>query len=311
MNPLLYLLATQNHRKRFKTTAAETQNVLCGFWFEWEPHVDLADIPEAYNIVCVAFMEENHIPTLKPKFYTAEHLIDGIRKLRERGRKVLISIGGASASIALHEVDKSAFKAELVDVIETYGFSGVDLDLEGDSVKAADNRTVIPAVLREIKDEYRANGKDLMITMAPEFPDLRGYDAPYKPYLEDLAGYYDLIFPQYYNQGADGIWSDEHRLYLSQNDDENKGLFLLTLTRALVTGTQDFLKIPADKFAIGLPASPVAAMNGYVQNPDDVAWALAQLSAEGYPIRGLMTWSINHDAANGYAFANRYAPMLF
>jgi len=104
----------------------------------------------------------------------------------------------------------------------------------------------------------------LYITLAPEFSDLRGNDAPYKPILMNLEGYYDLVYPQYYNQGADGIWSDEFNMYLSQNDNEHKAEFLYTLTHALVTGTSNFIKIPADKFAIGLPASTSAALNGYV-----------------------------------------------
>ncbi len=146
--------------------------------------------------------------------------------------------------------------------------------------------------------------------MAPEFRYLRGYDAPYKPYLMDLEGYYDYIWPQYYNQGQDGIWSEELRVYLSQNDDAMKADFLYTLTNAIVTGTQDFLKIPANKLAIGLPASPEAAFNGYVKNPADVSRALDRLRTEGNPIRGLMTWSVNQDYANGYEFARRYGGMV-
>ena len=314
MWPILMLAMRQRARQRALTirkTELEGKEVLCGFWFEWEPRVELTAIPNMYNMVCVAFIEENHIPTFSPKFHPDTYFIEGIKKLRGEGRDVLISVGGASAHIALKEADKPAFKAELINIVDKYGFSGVDLDLEGDSVKAADNQTVIPAVLREIKEEYRARGKDFIITMAPEFSDLRGHDARYKPYIEDLEGYYDLIFPQYYNQGEDGIWSERHRIFLSQNDDANKAWFLEELTRAIVTGTQDFMRIPADKFAIGLPASPDAALNGYVKNPADVAQALARLSEEGFDIRGLMTWSINHDAANQFEFARRYAPIVF
>lgn len=300
-----------------KTVDPKDNKILCGFWFEWQPIVELTEIPIEYNVVCVAFIEQEQqaaIPTFTPIFHTDEYFIDGIRKLKSEGREVLISIGGTHGDISIKEKDKTAFKNELIRIIDKYGFTGIDIDLEGESVKAADNQTVIPETLREIKDYYRSNlckKKDFMITMAPEFIDLRGYEAGYKPYIADLEGYYDIIFPQYYNQGADGIWSDEYNMFLSQNDDAHKSEFLYTLTNAIVTGTQDYVKIPANKFAIGLPASPDAALNGYVKNPNDVITAMKRLAAEGNEIRGLMTWSVNYDSANGYEFMRRYAPFIF
>ena len=308
---ILMMLAIGQHQTKAGAVAEEAAKVLCGFWFEWRPQVDLTMIPKEYNMICVAFIEDDSIPTFRPRFYSDEYFIEGIKELKNQGRDVLVSIGGAAGHIAIKQADKSAFKQELMGVLEKYGFNGVDIDLEGESVRAADNQTVIPEVLREIKDHYRAQGREFVITMAPEFIDLRGEEAPYRPYVDDLEGYYNLIFPQYYNQGADGIWSHRLGKYLSQNDDEVKADFLYELTHAIVTGTEDFIKISHEKFAMGLPASPQAAKNGYVKNPEDVAWALDRLAREGNPIRGLMTWSINHDSANGYEFARRYAPMLF
>ena len=98
---------------------------------------------------------------------------------------------------------------------------------------------------------------------------------------------------------------------MPQNSNELKAEFLYTLTHAIVTGTQDFIRIPADKFAIGLPASPAAAFDGYVENSDDVRDALDRLDAEGNRIRGLMTWSVNQDSVRGYQFASDYAPLVF
>ncbi|MFE8730871.1 chitinase, partial [Aeromonas hydrophila] len=69
------------------------------------------------------------------------------------------------------------------------------------------NQTVIPAALRLVKDHYRTQGKNFLITMAPEFPYLTA-SGPYTPYLRALEGYYDWINPQFYNQGGDGIWID-------------------------------------------------------------------------------------------------------
>ncbi len=313
-------LLLQNQSKVHKTVTIHQLNpslnqgkVLVGYWIEGIPAVDLGSIPKDYNVVIVAFLEEviNGIPFFEPKYMSEEEFISDVNQLKAAGQVVLISLGGAFGRIAIKQEEKEVFKTEMIKLIDKYGFMGVDIDLETTSVNAADNQRVIPEVLKEIKDYYKSQGKDFAITMAPEFIYLRGADALYRPYVQGLEGYYDLIFPQYYNQGDDGIWSDEYNMFLSQSDDEHKAEFLYTLTHAIVTGTQDYIKIPADKFAIGLPASPHAAINGYVQDPEDVQWALNRLAEEGLAIRGLMTWSINHDSVNEYRFMNDYAPIVF
>ncbi len=307
-------LASQNHPEHISAMqGTEENNILAGYWFQWPPEVNLATIPIEYNVVCIAFFSKNEqgIPTFKAYSISDEEFKAAVKKLKSQGRIVVISLGGASEQFTLFKEDEEKFKNEIIRVVDTYGFSGVDIDLEGESVTAGQNQIVIPEALRQIKDEFKEKGKEFYITMAPEFHFLRGEDAPYKPYVLGLEGYYDIIFPQYYNQGEDGIWSEELNMFLSQNDNRHKAQFLYTLTHAIVTGTQDYIKIPADKFAIGLPASPESALNGYVENPEDVQWALDRLREEGNAIRGLMTWSINQDAVNGYQFLNWYSPMIF
>jgi chitinase len=100
-------------------------------------------------------------------------------------------------------------------------------------------------------------------------------------------------------------------MWISSNNNEYKKEFLYLLTSAIVTGTSDFMRIPASKFCIGLPAAPNSAFTGYVSNPYDVLWALDKLEDDGNKIRGLMTWSINQDAVNGYQFRNWYSPMVY
>ena len=286
--------------------------VLAGYWFGWPPQIDLASIP-IYNIIVVAFMQTgpDGIPTFSPLNMTDEEFTAAVNNLKREGCEVIISLGGAGGLVSLTQNDKQAFIDETIRIVDKYGFTGFDIDLEDVSILAADNQTVIPEALIEIKHHYLRQGKHFLITMAPQFTYLRGEDAPYIPYIKKLEGYYDLIFPQYYNHGANGIWSDELGMWLSQNNNEYKGEFLYTLTHAIVTGTQEFIKIPADKFAIGLPASPSAAIDGYVENPADVKYAFDRLDAEGHCIKGLMTWSVNHDAANGYRFAYNYAPLVY
>ncbi|MFA0996533.1 MULTISPECIES: fibronectin type III domain-containing protein [Pseudomonas syringae group] len=300
------------------------KNILMGFWHNWpsEPgqgyqqglfkEMALTDIPEAYNVVAVAFMKGAGIPTFKPYNLSDDAFRAQVAALNAQGRAVLISLGGADAHIELHAGQEDALAYEIIRLVEVYGFDGLDIDLEQAAITFADNRTVLPAALRLVRKHYEAEGKHFIISMAPEFPYLRAAGS-YLAYINALEDLYDFIAPQYYNQGGDGIWVDELNLWVTQNNDTQKKVFLYYLTDSLIHGTRGYASIPADRLAIGLPSNNDGAATGYVVNPQDVKDALQELKDAGNPIRGLMTWSVNWDAGkdkNGkeynWEFVNRY-----
>ncbi|WP_347900565.1 glycosyl hydrolase family 18 protein [Pseudomonas purpurea] len=281
------------------------KQLLVGYWQNWGPSggyqgglcgaVELKDIPQDYNVVVVSFMTGAGIPTFRPYNQTDEVFRRQVGELNQQGRAVLISLGGADSHIALYKGQEQAFASEIIRLVEVYGFDGLDIDLEQSAVNAADNNTVIPAALKLVREYYAAQGSHFIISMAPEFPYLR-VGQKYVPYLVALEGVYDFIAPQYYNQWGDGIDVPGHTPSpIRQDDDLNKEAFLYYLTTALVTGTSGFVRIPADKFVIGLPSNVDAANNGFVTDPAFVKQAFAALAADGNAIRGLMTWSINWD----------------
>ncbi|RMO96143.1 Chitinase [Pseudomonas syringae pv. philadelphi] len=329
------------------------KKILMGFWHNWpsEPgqgyqqglfkEMQLTDIPEAYNVVAVAFMKGAGIPTFKPYNLSDDAFRAQVAALNAQGRAVLISLGGADAHIELHAGQEEPMAYEIIRQCERYGFDGLDVDLEQLAITAADNRTVLPAALRMVREHYETEGKHFIISMAPEFPylrttkklpifnEIRKYlpflsefvtfieslrsGGSYLAYINALEDIYDFIAPQYYNQGGDGIWVDELNLWVTQNNDAHKKAFLYYLTDSLIHGTRTFTKIPADRLAIGLPTNNDAAATGYVINEQDVKDALQQLEDAGNPIRGLMTWSVNWDAGKdvdgkeyGWEFVKRY-----
>src|SRR5262249_37850825 len=87
--------------------------------------------------------------------------------------------------------------------------------------------------------------------------------------------------------------------------------------------TKVFQPLREDQVAIGLPASPSAAGSGFTP-PAEVQRALNYLikgisfggeytlrRPAGYPgFRGLMTWSINWDAVNGFQFSRSHRAFL-
>lgn len=85
--------------------------------------------------------------------------------------------------------------------METYGFDGLDIDLEQSAIDLADNQRVLPAALKLVREHYAGQGKHFIVSMAPEFPYLHK-NGKYVPYLQALEGVYDFIAPQYYNQAA-------------------------------------------------------------------------------------------------------------
>ncbi|PNQ93369.1 chitinase [Pseudomonas gingeri NCPPB 3146 = LMG 5327] len=308
------------------------KKILMGFWHNWAAgpgdgyqggkfaNIPLVDIPKEYNVVAVAFMKGNGIPTFKPYNLSDEEFRRQVGVLNSQGRAVLISLGGADAHIELRKGSEQPLANEIIRLVETYGFDGLDIDLEQSAIDYADNKVVLPAALKLVKDHYKGEGKHFIISMAPEFPYLSS-NGKYVDYIKALEGYYDFIAPQYYNQGGDGVWVPEANggqgAWIAQNNDAMKEDFLYYLTDSLVTGTRGFTRIAADKFVIGLPANVDAAATGYVIDPTAVSNAFKRLDAAGHSIKGLMTWSINWDQGlsksqvpYNWEFRNRYAPLI-
>ncbi|PKH05520.1 immunoglobulin-like domain-containing protein [Moritella sp. Urea-trap-13] len=293
------------------TITSQDNNVVVGYWHNWcdgrgyqggnAPCVELEAVNPQYNVVNISFMKvydtaDGSIPTFKldPTIGLSEaEFIAQINTLNSQGRSVLIALGGADAHIELTRGDEDALATEIIRLTDLYGFDGLDIDLEQAAITAKDNQFVIPAALKMVKDHYRKTGDNFMITMAPEFPYLTANGA-YTPYLTELDGYYDFINPQFYNQGGDGLWI-EGLGWIAQDNDELKEEFIYYIADSLINGTRNYHKIPHDKLVFGLPSSIDAAATGYIKEPQDLYNAFERLKAQGQPLRGVMTWSVNWD----------------
>ena len=308
------------------------KKILMGFWHNWAAgsadgyqqgqfaNLSLLDVPKEYNVVAVAFMKGNGIPTFKPYNLSDTEFRRQVGVLNSQGRVVLISLGGADAHIELRKGNEQPLANEIIRLVETYGFDGLDIDLEQSAIDYADNKSVLPAALKLVKDHYAGQGKHFIISMAPEFPYLTS-NGKYVAYLQALEGYYDFVAPQYYNQGGDGLWVPEANggqgAWIAQNNDQMKEDFLFYLTDSLASGSRGYTRIAADKLAIGLPSNVDAAATGYVIDPAAVSNAFKRLQDAGHAIKGLMTWSVNWDAGvsrqgvpYNWEFRNRYAPLI-
>ncbi|MCX7132125.1 glycosyl hydrolase family 18 protein [Aeromonas sp.] len=304
--------------------------ILVGYWHNWAEsefsgsgyqqgfftNIGLNEIPTQYNIIVVSFMKvingSDPIPNFSPLTMSDDEFRRQVDLLHSQGRGVLISLGGADAHIVLSSGQEQALANRIIELVEKFDFDGLDIDLESSAITASDNATVIPAALKSVKEYYRNIGREFIISMAPEFPYLR-IGREYMSYISSLEGYYDFIAPQFYNQAGDGV--DVQGIGLITQDNETlKEDFIYYLSESIMEGTRGFIKIPHDKFVIGLPSNRDAAANGYVPNDSALTNAITRLAHKGIPAKGLMTWSINWDGGvtrdrepYEWEFINRYS----
>ncbi|WKU22094.1 chitinase [Priestia megaterium] len=298
--------------------------------------VDLIDIPEEYNVIVASHHFKDTNDMYEIPIFVVRNKPDGEFKkqadhLTLKGQKVLYNLRGSYFDsyswfcTKNYELGQNYLEeaVELVfnginNIVDTYGISGICLDLERDIFDKKGNKLLIPATLKRIKDVYKREDKDFFICISSYFPDLCDDDKSL-PYLAELEGYYDLVCTKLYGgeQVINGHKFNEIGDWISEIDDKQKEDFLYYMFNSLANGTNGFPKIPHDKLVMGLPATESAARKGYVKDPSAVLNALERLKQSGTPIRGLSAYSINWDAGEdknfqpySYEFMNRYKGII-
>ena len=319
--------------------------MLIGYWHNWSsPNtLHLTAIPEAYDVINVAFatptvtngatMQFSPYPTAYP---TNQSFINDVASLQSAGKKVLISIGGANHPVIVDSAaDAQAFASSMLQLITTYGFDGLDIDLEGNSfsIQSGDTDFRNPTTPRIV---HFINGlnqllaqlpSDFILSAAPETAMVQGgmsaYAGVWGAYLPVLHAFrtrFDWVHVQHYNSGT--MFGRDGQIYTPGTID-----FHVAMADALIGGFTAssgiaFAPFEAHQIAIGLPATTTAAGSGYTA-PWMVHAALDQLilgepsasyqlaDADGYPdFRGLMTWSINWDVLTNNSFSQPHRDYL-
>ena len=285
-------------------------NIIMGFWHNTSSSfceescggqsegMELNDTPMEYNVIVVDFMQRidgsnDSIPDFKPSGYTDSEFRQQVEELHKQGRKVLIALGGRDANIALHRGDELSLATRINELVDKFGFDGLNIALDEDAMVLADNQLVIPAALRMLKDYYCAVGRSFIISMTPRFAHLSNKHE-FVSYINALEGYYDFIAPVYYGADDEGLWVDSVG-WVSHRNEVLREDFLYFLTESLLTGTRNFIKIPYDKFILALPINSDAAEDCMI-NPQSVKSALVRLKASELSIHGLMAWPVSGDA---------------
>ena len=290
-------------------------HILTGYWQDFTNNATplrLSAVNASYNFIAVAFAAAGASKgqvtfSIDARLsaalggYTASQFSSDVATLHAQGKKVLLSVGGAAGTITVDDATSATnFATSAYALMQTYGFDGVDIDLENGI-----NVTSLTSALQQLAALV---GPSLIITLAPQTVDVQSTSSPYFQLALNIQPILTLVNTQYYNSGS--MYGCDGKLYAEATED-----FLTALACILLQGG-----LRPDQVGLGLPASTLAARKGYVAPAvvDDALDCLATgancgsfLPPTTYPtIRGAMTWSINWDASNTYNFANTVGPYL-
>ncbi|MBA4496278.1 chitinase [Paenactinomyces guangxiensis] len=331
----------------------EGKKLIVGYWHNFDNgsgFIKLRDVSTKFDVINVAFAEPVGGSTtgtigFTPYNYTDAEFKADVAYLQSLGKKVVISIGGANGQVQLATpAARDNFVRSMTDIIEKYGFDGIDIDFEGHSLYLNPGDTDINnpttpvianliAAIRTIKYHF---GDQFILTMAPEtFFVQVGYSyyggngngvdnraGAYLPVIHKLRDILSWLQVQHYNSGP--VTALDNEYYNMGNADFHVAMADMVLQGFPVARNANnfFPALRQDQVLIGLPAS-VNAGNGYTST-SEVQKALDYLvtgksfggryqlrNPSGYPgFKGLMTWSINWDAFNHFEFSNSHRSYL-
>ena len=327
--------------------ASLAQHELVGYFHNWNSQdvawVHPQNIDTRYSVIAVAFAmpvsNTDMTMTFTPENMSVQAFKQAIAQLKAQGKKVLISIGGATAYLDFpNDNVKQAFITSMNDIMDTYEFDGIDIDIEhgnciiitGGTIANPSNASQVRLIdaIKTIMNHHRTSkGKKMMLTMAPETAYVQGGQSGfgsiwggYLPIIHALRDSLDILQVQLYNSGT--MYGIDRNIYTQGTAD-----FIVAMTEAVIQGFAtaggQFNGLPASKVAVGLPSCTNAAGGGYVdtatimkamkylRGKGSKPGSYAMVSGSGYPnLKGMMTWSINWDAkaqCNGaYSFAECY-----
>lgn len=282
------------------------KHAVTGYWQNFNNGATvqkISAVQSQYDIIAVAFADATGTPgavtfnldSAGLGGYTVDQFKADIKAKQAAGKKVVISIGGQNGTVSISDSTSATnFANSVYSLMQTYGFDGVDIDLENGL-----NATYMTQALRSLSSKA---GSPLIITMAPQTIDMQSTSNAYFQTALNIKDILTVVNMQYYNSGS--MLGCDGKVYSQGSVD-----FLTALACIQLQGG-----LAPSQVGLGLPASTSGAGSGYV-SPSVVNNALDCLAkgtncgsfkpSKTYPdLRGAMTWSTNWDAAAGNAWSN-------
>ena len=334
----------------FRSTAQLPNPAIVGYWESWngDRYVDLKDIDDRYNVIQLSFANaKNNADSTDydmeynpPWNYTEADFKSEIQFLQDQGKKVLISLGGQNEYHQLDDVnERNVFISSTNAMIDKWGVDGIDIDLEGNSLKDFKDFTIktpgnakidnfIEALKQIMTNHYATHKKKMLLTMAPEtfyvhgaFKNSNSNQGAYLPIIEALRDSIDMLNVQLYNSGA--MFGLDNRAYEQGTAD-----WVVAMTEMTIRGFKahgdigTYTGLPASKVGVALPGchsydavphDEISKAIKYLMGEGDQAGDYELIEKDGYPgLRGMMTWSINSDktCSPSYGFVNTWSKIF-
>ncbi|MEU0394710.1 glycoside hydrolase family 18 protein [Streptomyces sp. NPDC006208] len=285
------------------------KHALTGYWQNFNNGATvqkLRDVQSQYDIIAVSFADSTTTPgqivfNLDPAvgYASVADFKADISAKKAAGKSVIVSVGGEKGNVTINsDASATAFADSAYALMQEYGFSGVDIDLEHGI-----NSTYLTKALRQLSAKA---GSGMVLTMAPQTIDMQSTNTEYFKTALAVKDILTVVNMQYYNSGS--MLGCDQKVYSQGSVD-----FLTALACIQLEGGLD-----PSQVGLGVPASTRGAGSGYV-DPQIVKNALDCLTrgtncgsfkpSKTYPgLRGAMTWSTNWDATAGNAWSDAVGP---
>ncbi|WP_053094142.1 glycosyl hydrolase family 18 protein [Cellvibrio sp. pealriver] len=300
------------------------KHALVGYWHNFNNGsgvIRLADVDAVWDVIVIAFADDVGNGTvafnLDPVLNKAQFIADVAAK-RAQGKKVVLSFGGEKGTVTLNNATNvTNFVNSTAAIINEYGFDGIDIDLES-GANVSWGAPVINNMVTAVK-QLKQQFPNMYLSMAPEHPYVHGgmiaatgIWGAYLPIIDGLRNDLDLLHVQLYNNGSLATPYSNQPLQAGTVD------FMVASVKMLVEGfpvanNTQFVGLRPDQVALGVPSGSRSAGSGFVTiaNLNAAVNCLVKLQGCGsikpnqaYPdFRGVMTWSINWDVADGRPFS--------
>ncbi|MCB1826775.1 MAG: hypothetical protein KDH94_00020 [Coxiellaceae bacterium] len=239
--------------------------------------------------------------------YAISSFITDIAALKKTGKKVLLSVGGQGADWTGALNNPNVFSKSIFNLMNAYGFDGVDLDIESSSLATQQQADQLIIVIQMLRSQFNQDNKQhLLITVSPEsttvvktVPAIGGGWNAMVPVINKVIDDIDYIQVQAYNDNPLGDKPGTSQFLKNIYND-----FAKPFSNGVV-----YKGMPSNKLILGVPASSAAANAQYYATSAVLDQALKDLKQQyGNQFGGVMLWDSHWDALNAYAISNAAAP---